>query len=96
MAGRTGTRRLIVVIIAMSMIYGLCMGSYSLLKDVPPEQLVLAGEQGRPAVAKRQLALDLVGVQQVQALGQVRFARTFAFAGAARFRPAEDPGGPGR
>jgi hypothetical protein len=38
------TRRLIVVIIAMSMIYGLCMGSYSLLKDVPPE---LAGQSDR-------------------------------------------------
>jgi hypothetical protein len=30
---RTG--RLLVVIVAMSMIYGLCMGSFSLLKDVP-------------------------------------------------------------
>jgi hypothetical protein len=29
-------RRLVAVIIAMSMIYGLCMGSFSLLKDVPP------------------------------------------------------------
>jgi hypothetical protein len=29
--------RLILVIIAMGMIYGLCMGSFSLLKDVPPE-----------------------------------------------------------
>jgi hypothetical protein len=29
--------RLVVVIVAMSMIYGLCMGSFSLLKDVPPE-----------------------------------------------------------
>ncbi len=29
--------RLIVVIVAMSMIYGLCMGSFSLLKDVSPE-----------------------------------------------------------
>jgi hypothetical protein len=30
------TRRLAVVIVALCMIYGLCMGTFSLLKDVPP------------------------------------------------------------
>ena len=42
------------------------------------------------AAARGQLPLNFAGVEQVQALGQVGFARPFAFAGAARFRPAED------
>lgn len=37
-------RRMVFVVIAMGMIYGLCMGSFSLLKTVPPE---LAGSSGR-------------------------------------------------
>jgi hypothetical protein len=37
-------RRMVFVVIAMGMIYGLCMGSFSLLKTVPPE---LAGSSDR-------------------------------------------------
>ena len=37
-------RRMVFVVIAMGMIYGLCMGSFSLLKTVPPE---LAGTSDR-------------------------------------------------
>lgn len=37
-------RRMVFVVIAMGMIYGLCMGSFSLLKTVPPE---LAGTNDR-------------------------------------------------
>ncbi len=50
----------------------------------------VGGQHCRAPVARRQFTLDLAGIQQVQALRQIRVARSFALAGAARLGAAED------
>src|SRR5581483_4697124 len=64
----------------------------------PQEQLVyllrfrpwVLGHHFSTAVGPGQLALDLIGVEQVQRLGQVGLADALAFAGTDALRPAED------
>jgi len=51
---------------------------------------LVLGQQIRPSTAAAKLVLHLVGVKQMQSLGQVRFADALALAGADALRPAED------
>ena len=48
------------------------------------------GQHVGTATGAREHALDFIGVQQVQGLRQIRFAHTFAFAGADSLRTAEN------
>ena len=69
-----------------------------LVGEGPQEQLLdyllvgplVLGQGVGPAAGTGQLALDLVGVEQVQRLGQVGLADALALTGADPLRPAED------
>src|SRR5262245_20361812 len=50
----------------------------------------VARQAGRAAAGCRELALNLAGVEQVQALGEIGFAGSLALAGARSFGPAKD------